>query len=415
MQTRAILKYGKVLLCTSAFLPLAVHAQTIRSGVEVSASAQATSNPYLDSNSGDYVGAGSIEIRPWVAKRTETDEIDLSGFVNLRGFTSRYDVESSYGGSVRATSRLNNRTSAYGTMDIVSSSARSSLQSFGRLPGVADPIAPENPIPTFPIGDDLALIRLPGRTTSVSILAGADRVLDARSSAGGNIAYQKVSTGDSRGLGYDSISLGANYSMQWSTRTTIGLGASISRSRYEGPSPESTIMGGRVSIKHQAGEFWNLSASAGLSGSRTDSSIYGPSDTALAVVGDVSACYRRDTQSFCANAGRSQQPSVLGGARALTNVGFLLNQRLSARNRVDASVGYSFSDEDPTFPGSTRSVEILSLRTTFTRSLNPRLDGYIFASGSRVYDDGATPVNDLATGSSVAFGAGIRVRLGSLR
>ena len=414
MQTRSRRGLGAVLLCGAALLPAPLHAQSIRSGVEISTSAEVTSNPYLDSNSDEFVGAGSVEVRPWMERTTATDQIAVEGFVRLRAFTSEYDLEDSYGGNLRASSRLNARTTAYGTLGVVSSSARSRINSFDRVPGIADPINPENPIPQFPIGDDLSLIGLPGRTTTVNILAGMDRLLDQRSSVGGNVAYQNVIAESPFGADYDNVSAGLSYSNKVSDRTSIGFSVSASRARYEGPSPDSTTLQANASVNHQAGPYWSLAASAGLATTRSDSSLFGPADSTLYGVGSLSACYRPPDQSFCLTASRAQQPSVLGGTRPQTSIGFAMSQRLSARDRIDASASYSLSGATDGVTFADRQIELISLRTSLSRSFSDRLDGYIFISGSRLYDDGAlgTP---LADSPNLAFGVGLRVRLGSIR
>lgn len=414
MQRKITRRLNAALLCGAALCAAPLQAQTVRSGVEISTSAEATSNPYLDTNSDKFVGAGAVEVRPWVQRTTQTDQVELEAFVRLRAFTSEFDLEDSYGGNLRASSRLNARTTAYGSLGVLSTTARNRLNGFDRVPGVADPINPETPIPDFPIGDDLSLLGLPGRTTSINLLAGIDRVLDERSSAGANIAYQKVIADNGLGADYDNISLGASYSHRLTDRTSVGLNANVSRARYDGEFPDSTTVSANASIDHQAGQYWFLAASAGLATTRTDSSVFGPADAGLYAVGSASGCYRRPDQSFCLSASRAQQPSVLGGTRAQTSIGFNMNQRLSARDRFDASANYTRSGDPQGVSLTDRSIELVSLRATLTRSFSDRLDGYIFASGSRVYDDGAF-ANRLGNGANLSFGAGVRVRLGSIR
>jgi opacity protein-like surface antigen len=405
--------FQAILLCSAACLSAPLSAQTVRSGVDLSTSVEAVSNPYLLSDSDEFVGAGTLEVRPWLIRKSETDSVLLEAFVRLRAFTTEFDLEDSYGGRLQATSTLDPRTTAYGSANIQSSSARSRLTSFERLPDVAEPIIPDTPIPGFPIGEDINLIGVAGRSTIVNVQAGLDHQLDQRASVGGNVAYQRVTTENTIGGNYDSASAGLNYSYRLTSRTSIGLGTTATRTRYEGDFPDSTTVQAFASVNHQTGQYWFLSASAGLAVTRNDASRFGPADASLNGVGSVSACRRQPDQSFCLTASRSQQPSILGGTSSQSSIGLSLNQRVSARDRVDASASYVRSEQGQgALPD--RSTELVSLRTTFTRSFSNRLDGYIYASGSRIYDD--SPIAGvIGDGPSLAFGAGLRVRLGSRR
>lgn len=403
-----------ILLCGAMALAAPLHAQSVRTGVDLSTSAEAVSNPYLDSASDEFVGAGTFEVRPWLVRETPTDFVRLEAFARLRAFTSEFDLEDSYGGSVQATSRLDTRTTAYGTLNLQSTTARSRLGSFDRLPGVTDPIIPENPIPEFPIGDDLNLIGLDGRTTQLNVQAGLDRTLDQRASVGGFVGYQRVSSEAASGVDYDNASIGLNYAYTVSEFTSLGLGASASRARYDGDAPDSTTLEANASVNHQAGEFWFLAATAGLATTRNDASRFGPADASLYVVGSLSACRRQPDQSFCLTARRAQQPSVVGGTQVQTSLGLNLNQRLSARDRIDASATYVRSSGEQFPLGINRRTEFVDLRTTFTRSFSDRLDGYAFVSGSRLYEDSPLAAA-LTERPSLAFGIGLRLRLGSLQ
>lgn len=402
------------LLCGTALPAAPAVAQTIRSGLEVSATAEAVSNPYLDSDSNALVGAGSIDLRPWIERRSDTDTLLVEGFLRLRGFTADYDLEDSYGGSLRASSKVSTRTNAYGTLDVRSSNSRSQISSFARLPGIGDPINPTDPIPVSPIGDDLTLIGVPGRSTSINLQAGLNTALNERASAGARVAYQKAITDGNFGADYDSVTIGGNYSRRLNERTSIGFGSNLNHTRYQGRFPDSTTIDASAQFDYRAATYWSLNATAGLATTRTEASSFGPADSTLFAIGSVSGCYRPQDQSFCLTGSRSQQPTARGGTVPQTSVGLSMSQRLSARDRFDAGASYSRSGIADAFSIEERSLEVVSLRASLSRSFSDRLDGYIFGSGSRAYDDSLL-LNRLTDKPSLAFGAGVRLRLGSIR
>ena len=406
---------GMALLCGAAMLALPVQAQSSQAGVDVSTTAEMTSNPYLTSSSGRMIGAGSVEIRPWLKRENATDSLTLEGFARLRAFTEQYKLEDSYGGTLRATSRLSQTTSAYGTLGIVSSSARSLLNNFGRLPAVTTPLNPVDPIPTLPPGESLNLIGLAGRSTSLDLQSGIDHGLDPRSSVGARVGYQKVMNQNPRAADFDRASFGVSYSYLLSDRTTIGLGANASRARFDGDFPDSTTVDVYGSLNYRAAQYFTLSASAGAAVTSTSASRFGPADTKVYGVGSADACYRRTDQSMCISVSRAQQPSMLGGVRTQTSVSASVGQRLAARMRMDVSGSYVRSGAvDSSVPAAAplaAALDQLSFRATITRSFTDRIDGYLFSSVSRVYDD--SNINGFSRKPSTALGAGLRVRLGT--
>jgi len=72
-------------------------AQSNDAGVDVLISGEATRNPYLWDESAEWLGAGTLEVRPFIRRSNERDNWTLKGLARVRGFTSRYDPETAFG------------------------------------------------------------------------------------------------------------------------------------------------------------------------------------------------------------------------------------------------------------------------------------------------------------------------------
>src|SRR5690606_22219213 len=99
-------------------------AQVLRGGVDVSLSAEAISNPYLEQGDTDPSAAATVEIRPWVSEASELTSFDLRGFVQVREFSRNYDREENYGASASVSHRASERLTVTGNTGISSTASR---------------------------------------------------------------------------------------------------------------------------------------------------------------------------------------------------------------------------------------------------------------------------------------------------
>lgn len=419
-------------------------AQAVRTGIDLSAEAEATSNPYLDEDGTDWVGAGTVEIRPWLVSETATDRVELEGFARGRAFTSTYDFEDSFGGSLRASRRASARTSYYGQANVLSTSARSTFSRFNR-PGFGfdlDPLTPTAPgtpvrpgdagaLPGAPIGtgtavpggtgapilapiDDITLVGLQGRTTTASVSAGINRQLDTVSSLNASVGYNRlwVSEEDAAS-GYESAVVNLGYQRALSARTSVGASLSAGQARYESDIPKTTTLGANATVQHRFDENWSLDASIGISNSRSDASGIYPEIDDTGIVGTLATC-RTDAQSrLCLGFSRSQQPSSLGQVRTSDAIDLTYSERLSARDRVDIYINYGRSlaaedsvEDSEIFPVD---IEIATVGGSYTRAFSERLEGYAFGRASRSYG------GFLSDEPSLSVGVGVRYRIGERR
>lgn len=394
-----------------------------RTGVDVSAEAEATTNPYLDENSKEWVGAGTVEVRPWLISETAKDRVQLEAFARGRAFTSGFDFEDTFGGSVSATHRASPRTNYFGQANVVSTSARSNFSRFNRGGFAFDPLAPVDPnAPVTPVDpvtglgpvvlpplDDITIVGLQGRSTTLSIGAGVNQQLDTRSSVNVTVDYNRLWVDGSQFSGYDSAAISASYSRRLSSRTTGGFTLSAGQSRYDADLPKTTTYGAFVNLEQQLPRGWSLAGSVGVSHSQSPAFGIIPEVSQTGIAGNLNLC-RTDARSrLCLGASRSQQPSTLGQVRTAEAIDLTYSERLSARSRVDLYANYARSIAPSEIATPFDEVEIASVGATLTRVLNERLDGYLFGRASRSYG------GLLTDEPSIAFGVGIRARFGDRR
>lgn len=423
MTSKTSFRRGALLCATVLMSSGPLHAQAVRTGVDVSAEAEATSNPYLDQSSNDWVGAGTLEVRPWLVSETAKDRIELEAFARGRAFTSTFDFEDSFGGAVRASHRASPRTSYYGQANVVSTSARSNFTRFNRGGFDLDPLTPADPTsPVQPLDpatglgpiivpplDDITILGLQNRSTTLAIGAGMNQQIDTRSSLGITVDYNRLWVSDSQASGYESVTLGANYSRRLSARTSAGFAVNAGQSRYDAGFPKTTTLGAYVTAQHQLDAAWSLSGSVGVSSSHSPALGIIPEISEVGVAGNLSICRAQDTSRLCLGVSRSQQPSLLGQVRTSDAIDFSYSERLSARDRVDLYANYARSSAPSELSTPFDEVEIASVGATLTRALTPRLDGYLFGRASRSYG------GYLTAEPSLSFGVGIRARLGDRR
>lgn len=401
---------------TSLLWSGALAAQASESGVDVSVSASASSNPYVTAQDTAWVGVGDAEARPWIRWKTERDSIELRGLAKARAFTERYDVESTFGGSLDVNSRLSPLTMAYGSASVYTTNRRTPFGSLAARPGLSDPV---NPLPTdSPITDpviflpdeDIALLGQVGRTTTVSAGAGLSHQQSARTSLGFNVGYNRLFvSGSGQGVGYENTNAGVTYTRQVDQRTSIGASASASYSRYEENRPSATSLGFFLNASRQVDRYWSLTASAGISASDAEANGIFPGYSSISPAGSIGICYTPVGERLCLNYSRSQQPSSLGEVRSSDSASLGYSKTLSDRRRIDVTIGYSRSASDGFSQSQFQDIELLSSRTTFSQTISDRLEGYVFGSASRSYG------GFLSREPSIEFGVGIRLRLGDRR
>lgn len=412
---RAPLRLALLVSCM-AFAPHAVRAQSTQTGVDVSVSGEAVSNPYLNEDDSTWVGAAALEIRPWLRRSNERDTIQLRGLARVRAFSARFDPETALGADLQATTRLSARTTAFGNANFLTSNRRTPFDVLTPRPGLSDPIVPPpelvpiaEPIFVLP-GEDITLIGDPGRITTSSIGAGISHQIDPNSMLGYTVDYARLDGDDeSQGIDYQSASVGASYRRQLTPRTQVGLQGRASKTRYEKSRPGATTFSLSGTLAQQLGRYWSLSGSAGVSSTKAEGNALFPGYSAVSPIASLSICHQPVRRNFCFGYTRSQQPSFLGDVRTSDSVTASYSEQFSQSRRVDLNAAYGRSKGDEEANARFPDVEVLTLRGVFTQTINDRTEGYVSGSVSKRYG------GFLSGEPSIAFGAGLRLRLGTRR
>lgn len=386
-------------------------AQSTQSGVSISGEGGVTSNPYLADDDSTLVGVLRVDVRPWLHVETERDTVDLSAYVAGRVFSSNYDFEDSEGASISWRSKRSPRTSLYGSASVNSSSARSVFQSSRAIPGVTAPVSSVDPgtlvteiLPSIPI-DDVTLLGLTGRSTSLDAGLGIDHQVDERSFIGSNVGYQRLWAGGNAIVGYDSIVGGARYTRQLTPVTRIGTRLSARRTDYDAGGAGTTFLA-EGTLEHSLAEYWTLNAAVGASTTKTSATPFYAATRSTGVSGLVELCHTRPVRNFCLTAERLQSPGAFGVTQIVQAASASFSERISSRSRVDVNARYAHSrpvtDDLVVLP----SVRIASVEANLTRTIGDRLEGYAFGSLARSYG------TDLSNTPSFSTGLGVRLRLG---
>ena len=414
MRAKLTYYYGVVLACSTVFCA-SVSAQTSRTGLDVATEAGATSNPYLTDDDTRLIGVGKVEVRPWLRVENERDSVQLTAFFIGRAFSGNYDFEDSEGAALSVRSKRSERLTLYGAADVSSSSARSVFPWTRPVPGVTDPIDPVDPgmpltQPTMASpSDDITLLGVGGRSTSLSISSGLTDQLDERSLIGFDVGYQRLTVEDSTLTDYDSANAVVTYLRRLSPQTSAGIRAGAGKAVYDGGGNATTFLV-EGSIDHRIAERWHLTGSAGVSTTRNTRTAILPAGTATGLTGALEICNTIPRRDFCVTYDRSQSPGARGRTRTVDAIGLRLSQRVSVRDRIDVNARYSRSAPvGSAIEVIIPAVEIAGIDARFSRTIGERTEAYVFGTFARAY---GTALSDEP---SLSAGVGIRFKLGRNR
>lgn len=416
------------------------HAQSVRTGIDVSAEAEATTNPYMDEEESGWAGAGSVEVRPWYVRETATDRISAEAFARGRAFTNGINLEDTLGASLGVLHRSGPRRTFVGQAQVLSTSARTNFSRFNQGGFGSDPFSPGVPSLLEPIGqpgqplqpgngvtpignfdpgfglggiilpplDDITIVGLRQRATSLSTSAGMNQQLDSLSSLNATLGYNRLWVAGEEASGYDDVSLGLGYSRTISPRTSVGISARAGQARYDNDFPKTTTLSAYVTGQHQISSRWTVSGSLGVSSSQSDGNQLVPEINQVGLVGSISTCRLEERSQLCANLSRSQLPSSIGRVQTSDSINLTYNERFSSRDRIQVYVDYGRSSAPEDVDIGFERVEIASVGTSFTRTFDRRFEGYVFGRAYRTYGGFSEDPN-------ISLGIGIRARFGDQR
>lgn len=391
-------------------------AQEMRGGVDVSLGAEVISNPYLAQVDTGAAAAATMEVRPWLRESDGLTAFDLRGYARLRQYSRYHGLEDDYGASAGISHRANERLTLSGNARLSSTVSRGGFAAIVPPDSIGTPGGgvgvPPPPGPIDEIFDpDVTLLGQRGRATTISAGMGASYIMDERHSGGVNFHFRDASYDVPGAQEYQSYGASAHVTRILNERTNIGTEVSYTKTDYAGPGSgdaESIVAFGTLS--HRMDEVWTLQASAGAAFTQTDPTPAIPRRKVTTLATNASLCRRYSEGSFCLGYSRLPQPTGYGGVRTTDALSMNYSRRLSERDSVSATVGYSHVGAAAALVGNRfGKVEYVSASAMFSRVFNERLSGFVRTTSHRSFYSGRT------VDPSVSLSAGVTVRLGRTR
>lgn len=371
---------------------------------DVSLTGGISSNPFLltDPKTAASVALG---ISPTLLVADELGETRLTGDLRLTQYLQRYGTDASAALNAVTVRNLDPRTQLR-----LSAGARTSRSAtrdgliFAGTPG-------DGTAPLFPPGPpviDTTLAGTRSRVTSIETGVSISHLLDERSSVGAGINLAGTYIDDNGGFDYRNASMNVDYQRQVAVRTSVTIGAQLGAVDYLGrQTGDSKIVSPRIGVQHQLSDRVSITADAGISYVRTDIGA-GFSDR-VTFAGNLGLCDRSTNRTFCLSAGRSAQPTALGGVSTVTTASLNYDARLSRVDRLSIGARYGRTNEDGAGLPLVRVTDFVGGSATYSRDLNDRIAFTVTPSYSKIFDDA------LPRRANYALMAGLTVKLGKRR
>lgn len=388
-------------------------AQVNRTGMDVAASGDIATNPFLEVGDARTAGSATLEVQPWWLHESETSNFDLRGLVQVRQYTKFHGLEDNYSLNARLDDRVSPRLSLRGTGSVSYLLTHTSgLATFGGGSPLGEAEAGVPPVVSDPLlVEDPTLFGQRNRVFTATIGSGAtyranefeqiDVDVGARVVRHKNAAHQDYLSATQE-LGYQRV-----LDDQSSIGAILSIGETDYRRRTEG---DSITVSPLVAAIHRFTPRLTLDLAAGASFSRVKRQL--PLDdarsTSLALRGSL--CSKSDQVGLCVEARRSPQPSANGGLRNSTSLRATFEGRVAEFDRIGASVSYTRSsqieqDIGPAVP----TVEFGSAALRYERTFRQNLVGFVTAS----YTD--LQRRDFEMPANLAMSVGLRIALGDRR
>ena len=351
--------------------------------VDVSVGGGVATNPFLYSD-GDTAASATVSVSPSVFIEDELGQTRIGGDLRLTQYISDYGSDLSGRLEASTTRRLDERTDvrvdAY--VRTVRSAARDSLLFASGPAEVPGPLLPPAP----PI-IDTTIAGTRARVTSVGTSFGLSHLLDEVSSLNTGVTLNGTYIGNDVGFDYRSASTHFGYQRKLSPRTTVTIDTQVMAVDYLGRrTGDSVILSPRAGIRQQLSDRLSLVADAGISYVRTKLGN-GSHSTLVSFAGSVGLCDRLPNRSLCVSAGRSAQPTALGGVSTVTTASVNYDARLSRVDRVSLAGRYGRTNEDGVGLPGVRITDFLGASATYSRDLNDRIAFTVTPGYSKIFDD----------------------------
>ena len=410
MRYRAVRRAERFIgLAVVAGLSSAAGAQEVQTAVFASTGVTVETNPYNEANPGGDSIALTADLRPSARWRSELTTIDLGAVASFRQFTRRYGLEDNYGLNGNVVTRVSDRVSIRSNADF--SYNQSGFNNFARSGLLSNlPTNPtENPFIDPTLIDPTVLGRQT-RITAFNMGTGASAQLNAYSSLSLDLTgrmnrFRQLGFGD-----FNNIGAQLSYSHQLSELTSVGVVGSISKSDYLGVrTGDARTYSVQGSLDRRFGERWKLSASAGMSSTRSHQLLGLPDVKFDAFTARLSFCYSGEFDRLCLNGSRSPEPSAAGEVRVNNTVQADYTRRLTARESITLTGSYARTGGSQGFTAALPPVSFVTGSVRYENQLREKISFFATANTSKINSSFAS------RNANYGVSAGLNFRFGALQ
>lgn len=392
-----------LLLCSGAVIPeIALAKETLT--VDVSAGAEASTNPFLETGGSRGAIGGNAGIDAHYRVESQRTTLDLGAGANASTFFSGRGTDYSANG----TANLKHQVSQTATIGVLGhysysrSSGRNYLLPVGN-PTIFEPGAPETPAPAPPVVTSPLLgpgglitpdVTLVGRRVAQQSFGGAlnlDLRVSARTSLSLAAGADKVTYDDPVLSDYRMYNQAVSLTHRISEATQVIAQVKVAEVKYDN-GEHDVIVTPLVGVSRRLSPRWDLSVYGGAAIIRSrlpDGTRLRASSLAASAV----LCGKFEHSKLCFTAERQQLPSAVGGIRPVTSLRASYYDRLTEKDSVtlDASVERSERDTRKLFAPQT----LAGASARYDHKLGDRLALFGTAQYIRLWQSGAPSRGDL--------------------
>ena len=146
------------------------------------------------------------------------------------------------------------------------------------------------------------------------------------------------------------------------------------------------IVSPRVGVRQQFSDRLSFIAEVGISYVNTDIGA-GFRSKSVSFAGSVGLCDRGPNQNICFSAGRSAEPTALGGVSTVTTASLSYDRQISATDRIALSARYGRTNQDGRGLPTSRVTDLIGALAIYTHRLSDRVALTVTPSYSKIYDD----------------------------
>ncbi len=349
---------------------------------DVSVTGGISSNPFLLAPARSAASV-TLGVSPTLLVADELGETRLSGDLRLTQYLQRYGTDVSAALDAATVRNLDPRTKL--RLSAAARTSRSATRDGLIFAGTPD----DGTVPLFPPGLPVIDTTLAGtrtRITSIETGVSISHLIDERSAVGAGVELAGTYIDGNGGFDYRSASTYVDYQRQVALRTSLSVGVQLSAVDYLGRrTGDSKIVSPRLGVQHQLSDRVSVSADAGISYVRTN--IGGGYSERVTFAGNIGLCDRSANRALCLSAGRSAQPTALGGVSTVTTASLNYDARLSRVDRLSLGARYGRTNQDGAGLPLVRVTDFVGASATYSRDLNDRIAFTVTPSYSKIFDD----------------------------